>query len=117
MSNNLTLSDAINAALDTGKEATFSYGGTLYTFSPQGLIDFITAEGGGGVTDPLEIDDLVVNNQIDATTANVFTDDLSVAGTLEVTGANVYMTALPTVDPAEAGLLWNDGGTLKVSAG
>jgi hypothetical protein len=27
------------------------------------------------------------------------------------------MTALPTSDPAVAGRLWNDAGTLKVSAG
>lgn len=45
MSNNLTLSDAINEALDTGKEATFLYNGTLYTFSPAGLIAFMTANG------------------------------------------------------------------------
>lgn len=43
MSNRLTLSDAINEAQDTGKDATFLFGGTLYTFSPQGLIDFIEA--------------------------------------------------------------------------
>lgn len=64
MSNNLTLSDAINAAQDTGKNATFLYNGTLYTFSAQGLIDFLTAEGnfGGDVPDPLEIDELIVNS-------------------------------------------------------
>jgi hypothetical protein len=27
------------------------------------------------------------------------------------------MTALPTADPTVAGSLWNDAGTLKVSAG
>jgi hypothetical protein len=27
------------------------------------------------------------------------------------------MTALPTSDPTVAGRLWNDAGTLKVSAG
>jgi hypothetical protein len=27
------------------------------------------------------------------------------------------MTALPTADPTVAGRLWNDAGTLKVSAG
>lgn len=45
MSNQLTLADAINEALDTGKEATFLYNGTLYTFSPAGLITFLTANG------------------------------------------------------------------------
>ena len=45
MSNLLTLSDSINAAIETGKEATFLYNGTLYTFSPAGLIAFLVAEG------------------------------------------------------------------------
>jgi hypothetical protein len=56
MSNNLTLSDAINEALDTGKEATFTYNGTLYTFSPAGLLAFILAEGSvnPGYTIPTE---------------------------------------------------------------
>jgi len=43
MSNLLTLADSINAAYDTGKEATFLYNGTLYTFSPAGIIDWLSA--------------------------------------------------------------------------
>jgi len=46
----------------------------------------------------------------------------AIGGTLQVTGnttlsgtANVII--VPTVDPAVAGALWNDAGTLKVSAG
>jgi len=31
--------------------------------------------------------------------------------------ANLTLTDLPTSDPTEAGRLWNDGGTVKVSAG
>jgi hypothetical protein len=34
-----------------------------------------------------------------------------------LTNASISMTALPTSDPTVAGRLWNDGGTLKVSAG
>lgn len=45
MSNRLNLSDAINAAYDTGKDPTFIYNGVTYTFSPQGLIDFLSAIG------------------------------------------------------------------------
>lgn len=36
--------------------------------------------------------------------------------TINATG-NVVMTNLPTSDPVNAGELWNDSGTLKVSAG
>ena len=36
--------------------------------------------------------------------------DLSASGT-------VILSALPTSDPTVAGQLWNDAGTLKVSAG
>jgi hypothetical protein len=38
-------------------------------------------------------------------------------GTFVLSGAVVKMTGLPTADPTVAGQLWNDAGTLKVSAG
>lgn len=38
-------------------------------------------------------------------------------GVTSFSNASVSMTSLPTSDPAVAGRLWNDGGTLKVSAG
>ena len=38
------------------------------------------------------------------------------ATTLSASGA-VTLSALPTTDPAVAGRLWNDAGTVKVSAG
>lgn len=44
MSNLLNLSDSINFAISTGKTPTFIYNGVTYEFSPQGLIDFITAQ-------------------------------------------------------------------------
>ncbi len=47
MSNLLTLADSINAAYDTGKEATFTYNSTLYTLSPAGLLGFVAAENTG----------------------------------------------------------------------
>jgi hypothetical protein len=37
-------------------------------------------------------------------------------GTVTISGA-VKMTGLPTADPTVAGQLWNDAGTVKVSAG
>jgi len=43
-------------------------------------------------------------------TGLVSTDDLTASGT-------VILSALPTSDPTVAGQLWNDTGTLKVSAG
>jgi len=33
------------------------------------------------------------------------------------TGQKIVLAGLPTSNPARAGQLWNDGGTLKVSAG
>ena len=38
------------------------------------------------------------------------------ADSLQVDGM-VKLTALPTSDPAVAGLLWNDNGAVKISAG
>lgn len=58
MSNNLTLSDAINEAVDTGKNATFLYNGSLYTFSPEGLLTFYAINGvipGGVSATPSEV--------------------------------------------------------------
>ena len=42
---------------------------------------------------------------------------VKVTGNLEVTGAQVDFTALPTSDPGVAGRLYNDSGTVKISAG
>ena len=37
-------------------------------------------------------------------------------GGLNATGATIRFTNLPTTDPSNSGQLWNDSGTLKVSA-
>ena len=42
---------------------------------------------------------------------------LTASGVTSLTNASISMTALPTADPTVAGRLWNDAGTLKVSAG
>ena len=42
---------------------------------------------------------------------------LTASGVASLTNASISMTALPTSDPVVAGRLWNDAGTLKVSAG
>ena len=43
--------------------------------------------------------------------------NLNVKGTLDVSGGTVKLSNLPTSDPTNAGQLWNDSGTLKISAG
>jgi hypothetical protein len=63
----------------------------------------------------------------DATTGAITTNatygtNATVTGTLSVTGAATLSSAanvivIPTSDPAVAGAIWNDGGTLSVSAG
>ena len=42
---------------------------------------------------------------------------LTVSSHLTVNGAQVNFSNLPTSDPSVAGRLWNDSGTLKISAG
>ena len=64
--------------------------------------------------------EIVFENKVDTTMAEKFRvtlDGAKVTGNLEVTGAEVDFTALPTSDPSVAGRLWNDSGTVKVSAG
>ncbi len=43
--------------------------------------------------------------------------DATVTGNLQVDGSQVDFTNLPTSDPAVSGRLWNDSGTVKISAG
>ena len=50
------------------------------------------------------------------TVQSTFGNDVTVGGNLDAQGtANVFV--VPTSDPGVAGALWNDGGTLSVSAG
>lgn len=48
--------------------------------------------------------------------AATFNEPLTINESLTVTG-NATLTGLPTSDPAVAGRLWNDAGTVKISAG
>ena len=49
-------------------------------------------------------------------TGDVTAADVTVSGVLDAQGtANIFV--VPTSDPGVAGALWNDGGTLSVSAG
>ena len=52
-----------------------------------------------------------------AVTGPVTATTLTASGVASLTNASISMTALPTSDPTVAGRLWNDAGTLKVSAG
>lgn len=56
----------------------------------------------------------------DGTAAVVITDAtgaVAVSTATTFSNASVKMTALPVADPVVAGALWNDSGTVKVSAG
>jgi hypothetical protein len=62
------------------------------------------------------------NGFVGAVTGAVTATTVTASGTLAVTGnstlsgtANVII--IPTVDPAVAGAIWNNAGTLAVSAG
>ena len=62
----------------------------------------------------LTIDELD-NNFRHFTGSHAITGSLTISANLTVEGSVVSLAALPTVDPAVAGQLWNDAGTLKVS--
>ena len=56
------------------------------------------------------------------TTNSTYGTNAAVGGTLAVTGAatlssTTNVIVIPTSDPGVAGAIWNDGGTLSVSAG
>lgn len=65
-----------------------------------------------GTGDTVISSDLVVNTIKSDDSAQVTVED-----GLTVNGAVVMLSNLPTVNPNNAGQLWNDSGTLKVSAG
>lgn len=99
MSNLMNLADSVNFAWRSGKTPTFTYNGTTYEFSPQGLIDFLEAEG-----------DFIPENVV---TGSIEVGDLTVSQVL-------LLTDLPTADPVVAGQVWVDAAAdfvLKVSQG
>lgn len=51
----------------------------------------------------------------DAKTIDIFADPTT--GVVTISGSQVYLLNIPTSDPSVAGALWNDSGTLKISAG
>jgi len=56
----------------------------------------------------------------DLITNNIKSDDsaqVTISDGVTITGAVVMLSNLPTSNPNNAGQLWNDNGTLKVSAG
>lgn len=92
MSNLLNLTDAINEGYKSGKTPTFIYEGTVYEFSPAGLLAFMQAEGG-------------------------FADVDGTPTFTSITTSAASILILPTADPEIAGALWNNAGTVTVSAG
>ena len=63
----------------------------------------------------------LVDNGFAFSGGDVGTIDLIIRGSLNAVGAftatgSVFMTNLPKSDPSVSGQIWNDGGTLKVSA-
>ena len=61
------------------------------------------------------------NGFVGAVTGNVTgavaATTLTASGVTSLSNASISMANLPTSDPTVAGRLWNDSGTLKVSAG
>ena len=75
-----------------------------------------TTFSGPGASDNGFIGD-VTGNVTGTLTGPVAATTITASGVVSFTNASVSMTALPTSNPTVAGRLWNDGGTVKVSAG
>ena len=92
------------------------------TFSVAGGIAeaFRVQQGGAKVTGSLDVDGgiTIKDNLITASRSN---DNLQLdatgTGAIEMVPAVIMMANLPTSDPSNAGQLYNDSGTLKISAG
>ena len=93
--------DSTGKSIDiTGNVISSTFTNTYINISPNGTGDTKISS------------DLVVNIIKSDDSAQV-----TVSDGLTVTGAVVMLRNLPTSDPTNAGQLWNDSGTLKVSAG
>jgi hypothetical protein len=81
---------------------------------------FRVTGGGAKVTGTLEIDGgiNITDNIITTSSSNANLQiDAAGTGAIELLTQKVIMANLPTSDPSNAGQLFNDSGTLKVSAG
>ena len=93
--------DSTGKSIDiSGNTISSTFTNTDINISPNGSGDTVISS------------DLVVNTIKSDDSAQVTVED-----GLTVTGAVVMMSNPPTSDPSNAGQLWNDSGTLKVSAG
>jgi len=86
-----------------------------------GIAEAFRVQGGGAkVTGTLDIDGgiTITDNKISSAASNANLQiDASGTGAIELLTQKVIMANLPTSDPSVAGQLYNDSGTLKVSAG
>ena len=55
--------------------------------------------------------------RLDANGQHMLTGSLNISQNLNIDGSQVDFTNLPTSNPSVAGRLWNDGGSLMISAG
>ena len=93
--------DSTGKSIDiSGNTISSTFTNTDINISPNGTGDVVIGS------------DLVVNTIKSDDSAQVTIED-----GLTVNGAVVMLSNLPTSDPSNAGQLWNDSGTLKVSAG
>jgi len=114
-----------SAGAKTGIRSTAIGYGAMFAGTQQSGSVHINGSTLGNVTTSSEADQIVIqtdNARIEYTTADGFEFTADLGGTPSVAqvspDAGVYVFPnLPTSDPTNAGQLWNDAGTLKVSAG
>lgn len=102
-----TLAQVLEAGNDTGGFGVVSAGAFDLT-TPTATLHiasdgYVLIQNGGNAS--LE---LLANGDVNLSTPTV---------SVSVRRGNLYLDGLPIFDPAAAGALWNDNGTLKVSAG
>jgi hypothetical protein len=119
--NNLIAGTHITASgnISGSESSTFVIGGTITA----GAATFTTVDTGQGANELFDM------NQNVLTTSDVEFNNISSSanisasggtgsfGSLQVDGSSLDFTNLPTSDPGVAGRLYNDSGTVKISAG
>ena len=102
-----TVSSSTNIIFDAESDIILDAGGKDIIFRYDGVqFGLFTSSGGN----------LLI--QSGTTTALTFSGaNANFAGNLSVAGSQIDFSALPTSDPGVAGRLYNDSGTVKISAG
>lgn len=105
----------------TGDVVAGTWGGNALATASSPTFAGLTVSGAASLGATTVTGNLTVSGKVVGTTANgyldLFGDAQATSGVRIFDTGRVRMDGMPTSDPSVAGVLWNDSGTVKISAG